>query len=351
MPEPTPSVADARAGVTPYTYRCDACGGAATWRPSAQQVMCRSCSTVVPLPPADTTPAASFLLVTYLRDSPENRRTFTPARVERPCPTCSHVVVFEAAIEGTSCAACLTPLLRPRHESDMPIRPTGVVPFRIDEAEARERLRTWWRDWRGGDPQRLEPGPLVARYVPYWQFSVHVHCTWRHTTEDARGSTHVSEGEVSGDYGESEPGNHTLPADLLRTLPFPFEHAVAYDRRYLAGAVVEQYDADIFEAWMAARSRLDDLVNSLVNKDGGRLFLGPDERWPSFSNEKGWLILAPFYTTSIDVGGERHHIVIDGHGGKVASTVPPFIPLKVWLLTLAVLAALIALAWWAISIW
>ena len=346
-------MADTDAGTTLYAYRCDACGGAATWRPSMRQVMCRSCGTVVMLPAADTTPAASFFLVTYLRDSAENRRTFTPTRVERPCPTCSHVVVFEAGVEGTLCAACLTPLLRPRHESDMPIQPSGIVPFRIDEAEARERLRTWWRGWRGGAPrtQRLEPGPLVARYVPYWQFSVRVHCTWRHTVKDSSGSTRVREGEVSGDYGEREPGNHNLPAELLRTLPFPFEHAVAFDRRYLAGSVVEQYDADMFEAWMPARTRLDDLVNSLVNKDSGVLFAGPDERWPSFSHEKGWLILAPFYTTSIDMDGKRHHIVIDGHGGKVASTVPPFIPLRVWLRMLGILAALIALVWWAISAW
>ena len=84
-----------------YSYRCEACGGSATWRPSRQQVACRSCSTAVPLLAADPTPAASFYLVPYLRDTPENRRTFTPERVERQCPTCSHVVGFDAGIEGT----------------------------------------------------------------------------------------------------------------------------------------------------------------------------------------------------------------------------------------------------------
>jgi hypothetical protein len=40
--------------MTVHSYRCEACGGAATWRPSAQQEMCRSRSTVVPLPWLDT---------------------------------------------------------------------------------------------------------------------------------------------------------------------------------------------------------------------------------------------------------------------------------------------------------
>ena len=349
--ELTPSVADTGASMTLYSYRCDACGDAATWRPSKQQVMCRSCGSVVPLPDADMARAASFFLVPYLRDSPENRRTFRPTRVERPCPTCNHVVVFEPAIEGTTCVACLTPLMRPPQKSDMPIRPTGVVPFRIDEADARERLRTWWRHLRGSDPRtrRLTPGPLVARYVPYWQFSIHLHCPWRHTSTKKDGSRWVREGEVVGDYGEREPGNHNLPADLLRGLPFPFLDAVAFDRRYLAGAVVEQYDADLFQAWDPARQRLENLIDRLVAKDAG-LFAAPEERWPSWSDEKGWLILTPFYTTSIDVRGKRHHIIIDGHSGHIASTVPQFISLGVWLLTVGVLATLIALIWWAISV-
>ncbi len=335
-----------------HAYRCEACGASATWRPSTQQVACRSCGSVTPLPAADPTPAASFFLVPYLRDSPENRRTFAPVRVERPCPTCSDAVVFEPGFEGTTCRACLTPLLRPLNESDMPIRPTGVVPFRIDDVEARERLRAWWRDLRGSDlrTRHLEPGPLVARYLPYWQFSVRVHCSWRHTATNSRGDKHVTSGEIAGDYGEHEPGSHRLPASLLQALPSPFAHAVAYDRRYLAGAVVEQYEGDLFQAWSAAHARLDDLVKRLVNKDAG-VFGGPDERWPSWSHEKGWLILRPFYTTDIEYRGDRHHIIIDGHSGQFASAVPPFISLGMRLLLGGVLAGLIALVWLAIGMW
>jgi ribosomal protein S27E len=347
----TASLADTAAETSLYSYRCDACGDAATWRPSKQQVMCRSCGTVVPLAAADAAPAASFFLVPFLRDSPENRREFKPTRVESPCPTCNHVVVFEAAIEGTICAACLTPLLRPPNANDMPIRPTGVVPFRIDEADARERLRTWWRGLRGSDPRtrRLTPGPLVPRYVPYFQFSVHVHCPWRHLSTDSEGREVATDGEVVGDYGEREPGNHNLPDNLLQSLPFAFADAVTFDRRYLAGAVVEQYDADLYQAWDPARKRLEGLIDRLVAKDS-KTFAGPSERWPSWSEEKGWLILAPFYTTTIDFRGKSHHIVIDGHGGQIASSVPQFVSLGTWLVALGVLAAVIALIWWAISL-
>lgn len=341
------TTAGADDGTGLYGYRCAACGGSATWRASKQQVVCRSCDTIVPLPAANRSGATSFFLLPYLRDSPENRRQRTPLRVELPCPTCGHLVVFESGLEGATCTACLTPLLRPPSDGDMPIRPTGVVPFRIDPADAQERLRTWWRNHRGSDrrSRHLQSAPLVARYLPYWQFSVRVHCPWRHTATDSDGKTRVTSGEVRGDYGEREPGNRSVPTELLQSLPCAFDSAVAYDRRYLAGAVVEQYDGDLFRAWDAAHRRLDDLVNKLVSKDAGVLG-GPEERWPSWSQEKGWLILTPFYTTNVTVDGQRHPIVIDGHTGQIASTLPPHVPGVVWLVLVAMLAALVVLAWW-----
>jgi len=344
------STATANGGTDLYSYRCESCGGSAIWRPAKQQVACRSCDTVVPLPPADQTRATSFFLVPYLRDSPENRRNRVPLRVERPCPTCSHMVVFESGLEGTTCPACLTPLLRPPIDGDMPIRPTGVVPFRVDQVDAHERLRAWWRERRGSDrrTRHLQPAPLVARYLPVWQFSVRVHCPWRHTSTDSDGKETVTSGEIRGDYGEREPGNHSLPAELLQSVAFPFEAAIAYDRRYLAGAIVEQYDGDIFRAWDAARWRLDDLVQRLVRKDAG-VFGDVEETWPSWTQEKGWLILAPFYTTEVTLDGGHHQIVIDGYGGQIASTVPPHVPRGVWLVLLAMLAGFVWFIWWLVA--
>ncbi|MGD9903961.1 MAG: hypothetical protein AB7U83_10865 [Vicinamibacterales bacterium] len=352
MSTPPPSAdATKAADESLFLYRCEACGGSAAWQPSKGGVACRSCGTAVPLPALTPAPAADFPLVTYLRDSPENRRTFTPERLDRACPVCGHAVVFPAAVEGTTCPACRTPLLRPPHDADMPIRPTGVIPFAIDEADAHARLREWWRRRRGGDPltRRLEPGRLVPTYVPCWQFSVTLHCAWRHCTRDGDGKERVLQGEVSGDYGEREPAGHSLPPDLLRTLPFPFEQAVAFDRRYLAGAVVEQYDRDLFDSWSAAHTRLEALARWLVRRDS-KLVLGPDESWPSWSNEKAWLILAPFYAATVEVRGTRHHVVVDGHSGQVAGTVPPFIGWGAWLALLAILGGVLALAWWLFSL-
>jgi hypothetical protein len=189
---------------------------------------------------------------------------------------------------------------------------------------------------------------VVARYSPVWQFSVRVHCRWRHTATDDDGGERVTEGTVRGDYGEREPGNQHLPAGLLAALPFPFEHAVAFDRRYLAGAMVEQHDGNIFRAWDAAHARRQALVDHLVDREAGA-FKRPQERWPSMSQEKGWLILAPFYTANVEINGTRHHIVVDGHGGGVASDVPEAFPIGALLVAVTLVAMLIAVGWWGVT--
>lgn len=304
-------------------YRCGQCGGHGTWHPARRQVVCHSCGGVIDLPPADGSPATSLFLLPLLRDSPANVRAFTRDRVEKRCPTCASVVVFAAGIEGAQCDACQTPLLRPPESSEAPVRPTGVVPFRITADQARDNIGAWWRKTQRR--RRLDLAELQGRYVPVWQFSVHVHCPWRATTTstDSQGTqrTEVRSGEVRGDYGEREPATRHLPVSLMPPLPFPFDAAVAFDPRYLAGALVEQYEVGLWDAWDAAQERLTALVHWLVRKDAGLMTL-PDEQWPRWSNEKVWLILVPYYTATVSTGSRTYEVFVDGSRGTISTDVP-----------------------------
>lgn len=280
------------------TYVCGSCGGHATWQPVARQVACVSCGVPVALPAADTTRARSFFLVPFLRDSPENRRSFTRTRAQTACPTCGSIVVFDPGLEAIACGACRTPLLRSPLEDDAPLRPTGIVPFRLAEPDAREGIRAWWR--KEQRRRRLDLGPLTPRYLPYWQFSIHVHCPWRATVQstdiDGRRHIEIRSGEVTGDYGEREPGTRRVAPALLKSLPFPFDDAVTFDPRYLAGAIVEQYEVGLWDAWDASRGRLETLVEWLVKKDAGTMSV-PDELWPSWSQEPGAAVIGGFVTS------------------------------------------------------
>ncbi len=294
----------------PHTYRCAGCGGVASWQARLQHVGCVSCGAAVDLPPADARTPVPFPLVPYLRDSPENRRVFTRTRVERPCPTCHATVVYEPGIAGTTCLACGTPLLRPRLESDAPLAPNAVVPFRLSEADARERIRAWSTEVSGGDlgSARMDLGRLRPVYLPYWLFSIYVHCAWRTevewTEQDGERRREVRSGVVEGGFEEIEPGASSVPAALLKGLaPLALDTAVPFDPRYLAGATVEQYAVSLWDAWDGTRERFNARIDSALTKDA-RTWTVPDETWPSWSKEVGTLTLVPLYVGSYRARGQ-----------------------------------------------
>ena len=76
------------------------------------------------------------------------------------CQSCRAVMVYEAARVGQNCEFCGSPALVAYEEIKSPIRPEGVLPFRIDRNRVRDDIRRWWRSkWLA--PGRLAKAALV----------------------------------------------------------------------------------------------------------------------------------------------------------------------------------------------
>ena len=89
------------------------------------------------------------------------------------CQSCQAVMVFDPARVGQNCEFCGSPALVDYDEIKAPIRPQGVLPFRIDADRVRDDIRRWWRSkWLA--PGRLARAALVdtvrSLYIPYWTF-------------------------------------------------------------------------------------------------------------------------------------------------------------------------------------
>ena len=120
-------------------------------------------------------------LVAALRELPEDERGWQTERRSVQCQSCRAVMVFEAERVGQNCEFCGSPALVDYEEIKSPIRPQGVLPFRIDRNRVRDDIRRWWRSkWFA--PGKLATAALVdtvnSLYIPYWTFDAHVHCPW-----------------------------------------------------------------------------------------------------------------------------------------------------------------------------
>ena len=112
------------------------------------------------------------------------RRPITSRTEQRrsvQCQSCKAIMVYDVARVGQNCEFCGSPALVAYEDIKSPIRPEGVLPFRIDRNRVRDDIRGWWRSkWLA--PGRLAKAALVdtvkSLYIPYWTFDARAHCPW-----------------------------------------------------------------------------------------------------------------------------------------------------------------------------
>lgn len=344
-------------------YPCAACGAQAEWNPSKQLLVCTFCGTSAPFSVDDKTGAlVEHDLVKALREIPDAERGWLEAKRTVQCQSCKAVSVFEAGRVGQNCDFCGSPSLLDYQEIRAPIRPQGILPFKIDTGHVRDQIRRWFGSkWLA--PSDLKSRGMVDRvngiYIPYWTFDAEVHCPWEadaghyyYTTEqyrDNQGHTqtrrvrHVrwepASGEIQHFFDDVPvPGTHGVHTDLLRQVePFATKELVGYETAYVSGFVVEHYQVVLFDAAehsrQAMHNQLMQLCAAEVPGDTHRNL----QIHPSYSGQTFKHVLVPIWMLSYNYGAKAYQVIVNGYSGKMAGEYPK----SVWKIVLLVVIALV----------
>src|SRR5687767_9767835 len=294
---------------------------------------------------------------------PEDDRGWQTERRTVQCQSCKAVMVFDPARVGQNCEFCGSPSLVSYDEIKAPIRPTGLLPFKIDKAHVRDDIRRWWRSkWLA--PGRLAKAALVdtvrSLYIPYWTFDARVHCPWEAEAgyhyyvavegRDSKGNRVVRQerrtrwepasGVIDHFFDdEPVPGTQGLPIDLLRQVePFPTKEIVAYDTAFLSGHVVEHYQVVLLDAAQRSQEQMNAKLQALcaqqVPGDTHRnLRINPDYASRTFKH-----VLVPIWLLSYDYGRKAYQVIVNGYTGQIAGNRP----YSAWKIFFAVVAAILA---------
>lgn len=301
-------------------------------------------------------------LAAALRDLPAAEQQWQATRRSVQCQSCRAVMVYAADRVGQNCEFCGSPALVAYQEIKSPIRPEGVLPFRIDRNRVRDDIRRWWRSkWFA--PGRLAKAALVdtvhSLYIPYWTFDAHAHCPWEADAghyyyvsvegRDSKGRTVIRQerrtrwepaaGVVEHDFDdEPVPGTQGLPIDLLRQVePFPTQELVPYDTAFLSGHVVEHYQVVLNEASSQSQAQMQDTLMTLCASQ----IPGDTHRnlviHPTFSGQTFKHILVPIWLLSYVFGSKSYQVLVNGSTGRIAGKYP----LSAWKIILVALLVLI----------
>ena len=343
-------------------HACAACGAQAEWDPAKQLLVCAFCGTTAPFRVDAATGAIVELdLAKALRELSDEARGWNAAKRTVQCRSCKAVSVFDPERVAQNCDFCGSPALIDYHEIKAPIRPESLLPFKVTEAQVRERIRRWYASkWLA--PNALTHRAVVDRvhgiYIPYWTFDAHAVCPWEaeaghyyYTTEtyrDSKGNRRTRQvrhtrwepasGEVRHFFDdEPVPGTQGVDADLLEEVePFPTAELVPYDTAFLSGFVVEHYQVVLFEAAERSRAamtrKLHDLAAAQVPGDTYRNL----QIHPQFSGQTFKHVLVPVWLLTYQYRAKAYQVVVNGYTGKTAGRYPKS-PWKVALLVIVII--------------
>jgi hypothetical protein len=344
-------------------YACPACGGEANWNAAKQKLICPFCGTESPAQLDASGAILEHDLAAALRGLADDTRGWKADARQVKCQSCNAISVLDASRQAQNCQFCGSAQLVPYEETKPAFRPESVLPFKVAEATAREKIRAWYgKLWLA--PNALKKRALTDTvrgvYLPYWTFDAQVDATWTaeaghyyYTTETYVENGRTQTRQVRHVRWEPAAGRlqHFFDDDLvcasigvhpslIRAIePFPTTDLKPYDGGYVAGWVVERYQIDLVGAAQRAR----DAMNAKLQMMCAQQIPGDTYRnlvvSPRYSDQTFKHILAPVWLLRYNFRGRAFQCVMNGYTGLVSGEYPK----SPWKIAMLVLAAIVAI--------
>lgn len=326
------------------TYPCHACGASLIFDPAAGTLRCPSCYTRVDVT-ADAT--VGRIVKHDLGEATRALRAAAlPATLEREvvCQACGGTTAFTGTLTATRCPYCATPIQRDdlrELPSRLPI--DGMLPFRVDEKSARERIEKWVSS-RWFTPKEFktyrELGSFESVYLAYFTYDAHVTAEYAgrrgedYTVEvgdgdDRRTETRTNWFDVSGQVRQefrdvAAWANNGLDEARVRALePWPLAEAVGYSPEYVAGHLGRTYDLDADETFGArVRGGLESEVESTIRRDIGGDRQEVQHRDVRFDAVAFAHLLLPVWLLTVSYQGKPYQVLMNGVTGEVQGERP-----------------------------
>lgn len=353
MTNNTNSDAIDRIGSEAKTTECGACGGAMAFDPETQGMKCPFCGGTVSIEMT-----TDHVVEIDLSDMDQYDFNWDVKQHTIVCENCGGETVTEVNDETQYCAFCGSQHIIKREETDIGMRPQGVIPYKLSYDQAKGSLKEWIRK-RFFAPNDLKhhylDRHLKGVYIPYWTFDsdtfTRYSCqigTYYYTGTGEKRQRHTRWSFHSGTYAEFFDDvlvpavSHERLRFIKRIEPYNLSEVVDYKPDFLAGYFAQKYTVMPNDALVTAKTSMEsEIAASVKSSLPGDTYRMYNQR-VNHNKMTFKHILLPVYLMSYTYHSKLYNVAINGQTGEVQGQSPKS-PIKITLFTLAIIAVIFGL--------
>ncbi|MBZ0128144.1 MAG: primosomal protein N' (replication factor Y) - superfamily II helicase [Rhodobacteraceae bacterium] len=349
-----------------HKFPCASCGADLRFAPGTKTLVCEHCGA------ANDVPEGAAASTDHLRENDYELAISggLSALIEEEtrfsrCDNCGAEIEFTDEVHATECAFCAAPLVTGTG-SHRRIKPAALLPFQLDERQAKKAMADWlgrlWFAPNGLQEYARKGRALNGIYTPFWTYDADTKSRYKGQRGDAYYETRtvtVQEDGKSVQRTEQVRKIRWSPRagrvarffdDILvlaaTSLPKSYTDALEpwdlsllepYRPAYLAGFRAESYTITLEQGYAEARSIMDRQIDRDVRTDIGGDEQRVDRIDTTVSDITFKHVLLPIWTAAYKYRGKTYRFVVNGQSGAVKGERP-----WSWIkITLAVIAGLI----------
>lgn len=342
-------------------FPCFQCGASLEYKPGSLALHCGHCGHEEKIPQS-AADVRELCFTEHLARGNVDQAILDGAVSEVNCPGCGAAVEVPANIATDSCPFCATHLeARHAHSPKPMIKPNGVLPFKVEEREAKTRFVHWTKKlwFAPNDLKKLAVlGRVTGLYVPFHTYDsmtisfytgkrgIYYYVTRRdskgRTTRVRRTRWYPVSGRIDHFFDDVLVcASRGLPdAQVAKLEPWDLHSLQSFDPKYLGGFRTERYQVALDQGFDRARMIMDRAIQDLVRRHIG----GDTQIIHSINTQHTGVtfkhILLPVWVATYRYNRKVFQVLVNARTGEVQGE-RPYSWIKI---TLAVIAGLIVLA-------
>lgn len=344
--------------------KCKDCGSNLKYLPGTPFLTCEYCGAKNEIEGEAKTEIVENNYMAFLKEN-ENKEDKQEISTVK-CTNCAASTTLQPNVTSCTCPYCDTPLVIKNASTSSIIKPSYLLPFKIDRKKATSEFITWagslWfapnklKDYAAHSAEKLN-----GIYMPYWTYDtdtvtsysgrrgVYYYVNESYTDSNGKSQTRrvrhtnwfPASGTVNNDFDDVlVVSSKSLPEKLANELePWDLPELTAYNDKFLSGFITESYQVDLKTGFEKAKDKMKPVIISTIKAD-----IGGDEQEitvqnSTYNNIKFKHILLPVWLSSYRYNDKVYRFLINARTGEVQGE-RPYSAAKITLFVLSIIAVI-----------